>query len=91
MIFPNLTRIEHFLLRYYLGFPDRITPDDAFYLCHLSFWKWCKIKNTSGYRLTQKNSNQKMFTTHYDIKIALSVQQTKLLKLLLEVHTKLSF
>jgi len=32
-----------------------------------------------------------MFTTHYEIKIALSVQQTKLLKLLLEVHTKLSF
>ncbi|KAJ48192.1 hypothetical protein HMPREF1625_00628 [Staphylococcus aureus 880] len=27
-----------------------------FYLCHLSFWKWCKIKNTSGYRLTQKKT-----------------------------------
>ncbi|PSH90522.1 hypothetical protein E0E69_09770 [Staphylococcus aureus] len=63
-----------------------------FYLYHSSFWKWCKIKNTSGYRLTQKKTPiKKLFTTHYEIKITLSVQQTKLLKLLLEVHTKLSF
>ncbi len=40
---------------------------------------------------SEKTPIKKMFTTHYEIKIALSVQQTKLLKLLLEVHTKLSF
>ncbi|RDK32404.1 hypothetical protein DWR07_14290 [Staphylococcus aureus] len=62
-----------------------------FYLYHLSFWKWCKIKNTAGYRLTQKKTPIKKLFTTYEINIALSAQQTKLLKLLLEVHTKLSF